>query len=537
MRTLRKPQTWQVPAVQYVTDTEHDRDCVGLYMEKRLGKCFVITRWVFSLGVKRILIVAPLSAIPDWINELEADGQRVTDCTHPGDCASFVNLFPPIKRHFAIVNSQGLFSPKGAKVECKECGGKGWEQAGGPEFANLYQEKCLHCDGKGKVQRGESEAYPIAMLDYDCVIWDESVTLKNPQSQVTKIAHACFGDVKHKAVLSGEYAPEGPEDIFEPMVWCFGEFMGFTKFWPWRDEFFIQHGYSWYPKVGSMKRIKAAVMERCYVLSRKDAGIGEIKTFDRRYCELDRKFREIYDDCEKHYQLPVDAVPEPKRSLGDHTVATLGTGVAAMVRFTKYAPVLHGWLTQLSGGYPKGFPKIQGSHKMDLLLDLITGEYKKEPLVVSFAFNAELHAAAERLAKTKTSLVAVWGSMPGGRKARRAAVKAFQDGDVRVILKQAKIHYGMNLSRASTMIRYSLPFAYNDISQDMDRIVNPSTKHGVPLAYVDLIAKDTIDEDNRIDASDKRITARMYQSNREARFLTRTEKQHGGIPGTGQISY
>jgi hypothetical protein len=488
---MRSPKSYQRPVIQFVTE----RDCTGVFLEKRLGKSPVSIRWAISTGAKRILIVAPLSAIPDWMTELAADGQRATNCTHPGDLDSFIRLFPTImRREFAITNAQALFSPS------------------------------------ARNDSGKPSPKPIALLDWDAVIWDESTALRNPQAQTVKVAHACFGDVRYKAILSGEYAPEGPEDIFEPQCWCFGSFMGFRKFWPWRDHFFQQVGFGWHPKMGSMKKIKAAVMENCYILSRKDAGVGEKKTNEKRYCDLPQKFREIYDHCEKFYELPASAIPDgevgPRVAAADpdNPLSDLGAGV---VRFTKYAPVLHSWLAQLAGGYPKRFPDLCSNHKMALLEEIVAKELATEPLVVSFAFNAELFEAERMLSARGVSCVAVWGSMPGGKEARAAKVKSFQKGEVRVILKQAKIHFGMDLARADTMIRYSLPRPYLDISQDRDRIVNPARKEGIVLRYIDLVTRDSIDEDILEASSDKRLTARIFAENVAARFEIRREGKLG----------
>ena len=86
----------------------------------------------------------------------------------------------------------------------------------------------------------------------------------------------------------------------------------------------------------------------------------------------------------------------------------------------------------------------------------------------------------------------------------------------------------MDLSRASTMIRYSLPERYEDLSQDQDRIVHP-TKDMVsePLLYIDLVCKDTVDEDVLMASRDKSVDARYFMSKIIDNYRARLARKAG----------
>lgn len=52
---------------------------------------------------------------------------------------------------FNVSKAMEVFEKEWTTKVCGMCYGRGWEQAGGPHFANLYQEKCEMCQGSGRV--------------------------------------------------------------------------------------------------------------------------------------------------------------------------------------------------------------------------------------------------------------------------------------------------------------------------------------------------------------------------------------------------
>jgi hypothetical protein len=87
--------------------------------------------------------------------------------------------------------------------------------------------------------------------------------------------------------------------------------------------------------------------------------------------------------------------------------------------------------------------------------------------------------------------------------------------------------YGLTLSRSSTMFRFSLSDPWDDISQSMDRIVDVGKTD--PLAYIDVVAKDTVDEDRLNALGDKGVDSRYYMRKFEENFAQRRrlkEMQH-----------
>jgi hypothetical protein len=68
--------------------------------------------------------------------------------------------------------------------------------------------------------------------------------------------------------------------------------------------------------------------------------------------------------------------------------------------------------------------------------------------------------------------------------------------------------FGLDWSVASTAIYYSNPYDMEDRAQSEDRIVSATKTE--PVLYIDLITKDTIDEEVTEVLRDKNVTARSF---------------------------
>lgn len=491
---MRDLYVYQVPLLERACRFEQ----VPIYVEKRLGKTPISIRWALSKpGVRRILVVAPLSACPDWMTELESDGQfgvllvgdrqlrleklLAWDREHAAGRTGGLPIF-------YVINPNGLY--KSARtVKCTRCAGRGCLES--------EDGSCSGCEGKGRI-RINAEPTEFATLPWDVVIYDESTSIRNPRATITAIVQEYLSRCRYKTILSGEPAPEGPQDFFCQMRFLYGHFMGHRNFWKWRDDNFRQVGYDHMLKPGRMQLIKEAVHARSVVMTRKDAGVGEQKTFERRYCELPPKMRKVYDDAIRTYELSGD-IP------GAETEA-------------KYVLEIGNWLSQIAGGFVKDRPDLQSSHKIDVLEELLTGEYAKEQVVVTFRYNLELAAVAQRLSGLGVKVCFITGATPV--EERRRIQESFRAGRYRVLLAQVKVFkFGIDCSAADTMIRYSLPYSYEEISQSMDRIVHPAKKR--PLHYIDLVCTDTVDEDVIEAIGDKRIDARYFMNKLTSRLVDR----------------
>jgi len=236
------------------------RSRIALFMEMRLGKTSVAIRWARDAGFRRVLVIAPLSALDDWLSELKIEGVPAVDIT---------DLYP-------------LSKP--ARLETAD-GGTGW-------FLINYDAL--------RIQPA------LCNAGWDCVIVDESTKIRNPQAKITKTLISEFADVPARAILTGLPNPEGPDDYFSQMQFLHGSFMGFRNFWAWRHGLFHAAEFTpwlWLPNPGTREKIKEAVHSAAFIMTRKEANIGSRKIYNTRTVEMTPKQKSLYTEVFKKFQF------------------------------------------------------------------------------------------------------------------------------------------------------------------------------------------------------------------------------------------
>jgi SNF2 family DNA or RNA helicase len=245
----------QVQAFEYAMA----RTRIALFMEMRLGKTPVAIRWAVQRGFRRVLIVAPLGPLTDWMRELHIEGIPPSSIT---------DLYP-------------LSKP--ARLEAAY-GGSGFYLI---NYEALRITPAL-CD-----------------MDWDCVIADESTKIRNPKAQITKTFLKEFAAVPARALLSGLPNPEGPSDYFSQMQWLTGHFMNFGNYWAWRNTFFHQDeriAWQWHPNRGTLAAVKESVHNAAFVMTRQRAGMGETKIRSTRYVDMNAKQVAAMKQLKKNFQ-------------------------------------------------------------------------------------------------------------------------------------------------------------------------------------------------------------------------------------------
>jgi hypothetical protein len=457
---MRVPYPYQVPAIEWALPL----DRCPVLMDKRLGKSLIAIRWALAKPAKRVLFVSPKSAIPDLMRDLERDGQNYVLLDGAMD-----------KRTELLEEADGLFGD-------------------GRLFCITNPQGITSVGRKGN----KSGPSPVGLYPWECVIWDEPVYgLRNPGTLINKVAQQWLSRAKYKMFLSGEIAPEGSRDIFEPMRWLYGQFMGFKNFWRWRDAHFMNFGFEWIEKYGHKQQIKDALRRLAFRMTREEAGVGSDLPphKERRFCELPPRIRRVYEDATKFYHLAWDQDGVQK------------------IQEARYALETSMWLAQIAGGYLKDNQELDSPHKAQLLLDLLRHEYPHEKVVILFRFNRELGKSAELMEKEwpkHPPYRIIWGhGETADIRVRKQIQQDFNEGPLQYLFIQVKCcMYGLDLSGADVMIRYSLPYSFNEVSQSADRIIHPAKKR--ILSYVDLVTKDTVDEDVVEAAQDKRLESRFY---------------------------
>ena len=334
------------------------------------------------------------------------------------------------------------------------------------------------------------------MFPWDCIILDESTFIRNPKAIRTKMCRKQFKHITYKAILSGLPDPESVFDYYEQMAFLNNEFLGCDNFWKFRLKYFHQ-GYTqwdWIPNKNSISKIKQAVNENAYVLTRKQAKIGSKKIYEVRFVELSSGLYSAYNKLEKEFAL----------------------GEAE----TKWILTKGIWLARLSGGQPDQ-NEFCSDHKLKELMSLLQGELLREQIVIWFRFNRELDRVQKELLLNKISHEKITGKQPIEK--RQTIQKLFQKNRFRILLMQLKCgKFGVDYSTASTAIYYSNSFEYEERSQSEDRIISPKKKE--PVLILDLPTKNTIDEDIYKALRTKGISSKIFKSKLIKNLKERIEK-------------
>jgi len=170
------------------------------------------------------------------------------------------------------------------------------------------------------------------------------------------------------------------------------------------------------------------------------------------------------------------------------------------------------WPDRSAEAIPGGNPKIAA------LLEL-TGDVQGK-VVVWARFRAEVAAAADalRAAYGEVSVVEFHGGVDDA--GRVAARTAFQDpgSTVRFLVGQTETGgLGINLDQARTIVYLSNSFSLESRLQSEDRPMSASQKHSV--AVVDIIARDTVDEQVVTALRDKKDVARLVTGDAWKRWI------------------
>lgn len=255
MRTL---YDYQLDAHRFASDKQH----VGLLHEMRLGKTVTTIRLVEDRhpGARK-LVVAPLTVLRSWADELAVEG-LASSLLH-GTRDQRVRLAQQAEARWFLINYEGLLKP----------GGK---RAAASDVADLFAN--------------------------DVVVLDESTRVKNAQAKIAKLVTQLFDGARMRMILTGSPMPNGLQDIYQQMKFLLGgSFMGHGNFWAWRNELFEQKGYDWRPKPSAKDRILTAIDEHCHRLTRKDVGIHNAVVSERRHVSLSQKVRAAYRKAEKEF--------------------------------------------------------------------------------------------------------------------------------------------------------------------------------------------------------------------------------------------
>ncbi len=416
-RILRR---YQIPVFKYTLKVQHP----ALFVDMRLGKTIITIRRVKLYGLKKHLIVAPYSTFSGWRDELKKE--RQTGC---------VELTGPDRKQILFDNFDT---------------GK-WFLTNKESFLNLPE---------------------LSWYNWDVTILDESTFIKSHKTQVTEFYLKHFRNVKHRWILTGLPDPESELNYYTQLQFLDPNILGISNYWHFENRYFVtaQYGPPIITNAGK-KLLQERIAKHCFFLSRKDAGMGDLKVYEKRVVVMPDKIRRIYNKVKKEFMLEVDG----------------------NVKLTKYAVTKFGWLRELCCGvaYTDDVTKkLIWPGKLNLLNELVTGELAKTKLVIWCHYTLDNINIYNRF-KKDYRIGQIYGKV--SQKKRDRIIEDFIKGKYDWLTVQPKcLQYGANLSIASTCIVYSTPLGLELRKQMEDRIIDVT--QASPSLICDLVVENSIDE-------------------------------------------
>jgi hypothetical protein len=224
--------------------------CGVLGWEMRLGKTLTVIRFLSQRkDARRILVVAPYSALEGWVDDLQKEKQLIFKAfrEEPNYRETYFNN---------IQNMVGWF------LINKEC--------------HLYLD--------------------ILSYQWDAVVCDET-WLANPRSKVTKY----FLDntqPKYRILLSGTLAPESELQYWSQLTWVNPEILEHRSYWDFRIRYFRPINYDWQMTLRGKQYLASRLAKYVSVLKRADVDMEKKHIYEKRIIQLSKSSSKKYHEIE-----------------------------------------------------------------------------------------------------------------------------------------------------------------------------------------------------------------------------------------------
>ena len=445
-----KPYKHQITALE----KSWQKDEYGYFMEMGTGKSKVLVdnmAMLYDKGkINAALIIAPKGVYRNWLSQeipnhlpSHVDHKTVlwTALTSKTKDKEYQQLFKTdYDLHILLMNVEALSTKKGV------------------EFA-------------GKFLRCHKTLMAV----------DESTTIKNPTAKRTKAILALSKEAKYRRILTGSPVTKSPLDLYSQCAFLNEFLLGFSSFYTFRNRYaqMIERNFGG-------RRVQIVASYR-----RLDELAETLKKFS---------YRILKEDC---LDLPPKVYMRREIDLSDEQKKAYATMKSAALAHLngKIATAPH-VLTQLMrlhqitcGHFTADDGTIQEfkNNRMSELLNLLDEIEGKVIIWANYVYDIKQIVNTISDEYGEDSIVEYYGAIES--KKRQTNIEKFQDpkSKVRFFVGNPQTGgYGITLTAASNVIYYSNGYDLEKRLQSEDRAHRIGQEKSV--TYIDLIARDTVDE-------------------------------------------
>ncbi|MCZ2149636.1 MAG: DEAD/DEAH box helicase [Bryobacterales bacterium] len=429
-----RPWRHQIAAFQFTMERLlRGAGAALLALEMGVGKTLVALMVLAALAAKRILICCPLRVVPVWELQIERHLDLPLIVVTLDDNAG------------SVANKKKLAEEKLRLAET----------TGRPLVVIINYDS---------VWRSPFADWAEAQ-QWDLIIADESHRLKAPGGKASLAFKRLRPRARARLALTGTPMPHSPLDVYAQF-----RFLNQTIFGPsfaaFRQKYAVMGGFQRKQVTGfqCLDELEALMRTITYRVS-KDVLDLPPETHVTYECDLSREALRVYRDLEE------DFVAEVR----DGRV----TASNAMVKLLRLQQVAGGWVKTDDGQYHR-----VDSAKQKLLADTLEDIGPEEPVVVFCRFHADMDAVHEAAKSAGFTSLELSG--------RRDELKPWQDGGAQVLAVQISAGgVGVDLTRASYSIYFSLSFSLGEYDQALSRVHRPGQTR--PVEHIHLVARNTVD--------------------------------------------
>ncbi|MEG6566391.1 DEAD/DEAH box helicase [Thermoanaerobacterium saccharolyticum] len=408
-----------------------------------------VTGALYQAGkIRRVLVVAPLSILGVWREELEK--------------------FADFDYSLAVLEGSAA-----KKIDTLR------HMRGSP-----LQVAVINYESAWRLEKELSEWNP------DMIIADEGHKIKTHNIAASKAMHRLGARARYRLLLTGTVITNKAIDVFSQYKFLSPAIFG-QSFYVFRNRYFDMVGYGNHTPV-LKKSMEQDLMKRLHSVAfraTKAECLDLPETTDIvRHVELESAAMKIYRDL----------VRDSYAELGKGEV----TATNILTRLLRLSQITGGFIGSDEGGPVQRISTAKQEALEDIIEDVLQSGKK---LAVMARFIPEIKAICRILEKKGVG----YSLLMGGVKDRVEQVAAFQnDPEVQVFVGQiATAGLGVTLTAASTMVFYSLDYSMSNFEQAKARIHRVGQKENCTYLY--LTAKGTVDEKVLKALRDKADLARM----------------------------
>ena len=305
--------------------------------------------------------------------------------------------------------------------------------------------------------------------EWDLVVLDESHRIKAPGGKWSWYAKALSKRSKKRICLTGTPMPHSPLDIYAQYRFLNNTIFG-KSFALFRLRYAIMGGFNNKQVLGFHNKndLKEKFRKIAFSVKKDALDLPEEVDIDR-VCNLSPSARKIYDDLHDNFI-----------ALVNDGIVTASNALSKLLR-----------LQQVSCGFVGGIggenSEIQevGDSKISLCEDILKDIDPKDPIVIFYRFKMDaifIRRMANRNRYTISELSGRVNELP-----------AWQKGETKILAVQIQAGgVGIDLTRSSFAIYYSIGFSLGDYLQSRSRVHRPGQEK--KATFIHIICRDTIDK-------------------------------------------